>query len=72
MSDTNGRTHTYHAEATILDGFLRLPIERQLKPLGMVSLAEEGGYRTERVEDFHLEGVFRTVRPIRRWREITM
>lgn len=57
MSDTNGRTHTYHAEATILDGFLRLPIERQLKPLGMVSLAEEGGYRTERVEDFHLEGV---------------
>jgi hypothetical protein len=57
MSDTNGRTHTYHAEATILEGFLRLPIEREVKPLGMVALSEKGGYRTERVKDFHLEEV---------------
>lgn len=57
MSDTNGRTHTYHADAIILDGHLRLPVEKQIKPLGVLSLPERGGYRSERVENFHLDEV---------------
>ncbi|MGA2560084.1 MAG: hypothetical protein ABSF17_10440 [Terracidiphilus sp.] len=57
MTEINGRTHFFNADATILDGFLNLPIEKEIKPLGALALSEKGGYRSERVEDFHLEEV---------------
>jgi hypothetical protein len=56
-TEIDGRTHDFNAEATILDGFLDLPVQKEIKPLGMVSLASKGGYRSERVEDFHLDEV---------------
>ncbi len=57
MNEIDGRTHSYNADAMILDGFLRIPVEKEIKPLGAVSLSEKGGYRSERVEDFHLDEV---------------
>lgn len=57
MSDTNGRTHTYHAEATILEGHLRLPLTQEIKPQAHAKLRREGGYISERLEDYRLESV---------------
>jgi hypothetical protein len=57
MSDTNGRTHTYHAEATLLEGHLRLPLTQQVKPQAHAKLRAEGGYISERLENYRLESV---------------
>lgn len=57
MSDTNGRTHSYHAEATVLEGHLDLPLVQQIKPQGYAKLAEHGGYLAQRAEDYRLEAV---------------
>jgi hypothetical protein len=55
MSETNGRTHTYHAEATILEGQLRLPLTQEIKPQAYAKLPEEGGYLSQRAENYRLE-----------------
>jgi hypothetical protein len=57
MSDTNGRTHEYHAEATILEGHLRLPLIQEIKPQAHAKLTQHGGYLSERMEDYRLESV---------------
>ena len=57
MTDTNGRTHTYHSEATILEGQLRLPLVHQIQPQAHSKLAPEGGYISQRVENYRLEAV---------------
>ncbi len=57
MSELNGRTHHYHAEATILSGHLRLPIEHHIKPQVHTHLPKEGGYFSHRAERFMLESV---------------
>ena len=55
--EINGRTHLYHAEATILSGFLRLPLVREIGSQARVALPEEGGYISQRAEAFQLESV---------------
>lgn len=51
-----GRVHYYNAEATILNGHLRLPLVRQIRSQAHVQLAPEGGYLSERSENYRLEG----------------
>jgi hypothetical protein len=57
MSDTLGRTHTYHAEASILEGHLELPLVQAIKPQAYAKLPERGGYLSQRAEDYRLESV---------------
>jgi len=57
MSEVNRRTHHYHAEAKILSGHLRLPLDHQIKPQAHVHLPKEGGYFSHRAQDFRLESV---------------
>jgi hypothetical protein len=57
MSETNGRTHAYHAEATVLEGRLQLPLIQQIHPQAYSKLPEEGGYLSQQSKDFRLESV---------------
>ena len=57
MSETNGRTHTYHAEATLLEGHLTLPLVQAIKPQAFAKLREDGGYLSQRLKDYRLESV---------------
>lgn len=57
MSETKGRTHTYNAEATILEGHLQLPLIQEIKPQGYAHLPEYGGYISQRAENYRLEEV---------------
>jgi len=43
MSEATGRTHHYHAEASVLGGHLRLPLCQEIKPQAHVKLSSEGG-----------------------------
>ena len=60
--EVNGRTHLYNAHATILSGSLELPLVQAIKPQARVELPREGGYFSQRAENYRLEGVisFRT------------
>ena len=51
------RNPYYNAEAFALEGYLRRPLEKRINPQAYVSLPEEGGYRSERAQDYHLEAV---------------
>jgi hypothetical protein len=51
---TNGRTHGYHAEAHVLEGDVELPLTQEIKPQAYVKLPEQGGYYTQRVENYRL------------------
>jgi len=57
MSKLNGRTHYFHAEANILSGHLRLPIEHRITPQAHTHLPKEGGYFSHRAEHFRLESL---------------
>jgi hypothetical protein len=57
MSEVTERTHHYHAEASVLGGHLRLPLCQQIKPQAHVKLAREGGYISQRAENYRLEAV---------------
>lgn len=57
MSEVNGRTHHYHAEATILSGHLRLPLVQKIEPQAHAKLRDEGGYLSERSGLFRIESV---------------
>ena len=57
MSEVNGRTHRYHADGTILSGHLSLPLVQQIEPQAHAHLREEGGYLSERLEDYRVESV---------------
>jgi hypothetical protein len=51
------RVHRYHAEATALAGHLKLPLVQEIKPQAHVKLPCEGGYISQRAEDYKLEAV---------------
>jgi hypothetical protein len=51
---TNGRSHTYHAEASVLEGHLRLPLEQEIKPQAYAKLPEQGGYFHQNLENYNL------------------
>jgi hypothetical protein len=55
MAEEIERYHDFFADATALSGFLRLPFEREIKPLGRVSLSPKGGYHAAQEREFHLE-----------------
>jgi hypothetical protein len=57
MASTPDRTHTFHAQAEILSGSLQHPLSQTIQPQAYVKLPEEGGYRSERAENYRLEGV---------------
>ena len=57
MTDVNGRTHQYNAEATVLSGHLRLPLEQQIKPQAHAILPAEGGYLSQRTDEYRIESV---------------
>jgi hypothetical protein len=56
-SEVNGRTHRYNADATILSGHLRLPLVQKIEPQAHAHLKDEGGYLSERSENYRLESV---------------
>lgn len=51
------RTHRYHAEATVLEGNLTLPLVQQIYPQAFAKVPEEGGYLSQQAEEYRLEGV---------------
>jgi hypothetical protein len=51
------RYHHFHAEADILSAELQRPLQQNIKPQAFVKLPEEGGYLSQRAENFRLEGV---------------
>ncbi len=57
MSETIERTHHYHADATILSGHLHLPLAQEIKPQTHALLPRHGGYFSEHVGEYRLEGV---------------
>jgi hypothetical protein len=51
------RVHRYHADATALGGHLRLPLVQEIKPQAHSKLPYEGGYISQRAENYKLEAV---------------
>jgi len=57
MSETNERTHIYHAEASVLKGHLKLPVTQEIEPQTHSKLGEEGEYFSQRSDGYRLESV---------------
>jgi hypothetical protein len=57
MPDAVKRTHSYHAEAEVLKGNLRLPLVQEIKSQSNAKLAEAGGYLAQHETDYRLESV---------------
>ena len=57
MSKVVTRTHKYNAEATVLQGELRLPVYQKIEPQTHSKLPEAGGYFTQRSEIYRIESV---------------
>ncbi|MFZ1940026.1 MAG: hypothetical protein WBA18_08025 [Terracidiphilus sp.] len=53
----NGRTHSYNARATAISGDLILPVAQSIVPQTHTTLPEEGGYFSQRAEQYRLEGL---------------
>jgi hypothetical protein len=51
------RVHKFHAEATALGGHLKLPLVQEIRPQAHVKLPSEGGYISQRAENYKLEAV---------------
>src|ERR1700753_472080 len=51
------KKHRYNADATILSGNLSLPLVQQIEPQAHAHLREEGGYLSERAEEYRVESV---------------
>jgi hypothetical protein len=56
MADVE-RYHNYHAEASILEGHLKLPLVQEIKTQAYAKLHEKGGYFAQHEQDYKLEGV---------------
>lgn len=57
MPEEVKRHHTYHAEAQVLQGHLRLPLVQEIKSQAYAKLSEEGGYIAQHESDYRLESV---------------
>jgi hypothetical protein len=55
MPETIVREHSFHAEATVLKGHLRLPLAQEIRPQAYAKLPEEGGYLAQHACDYRLE-----------------
>ncbi|MGP8174458.1 MAG: hypothetical protein ACLP7O_07910 [Terracidiphilus sp.] len=58
MSGATERTHTFNAEAKILEGDLRLPLVQKIPTQAHVLLNAAGVYRAQHSTGYRLEGVF--------------
>jgi len=57
MAEFPERTHHYHASAAAISGHLKLPLVNEIRPQAHAELPKEGGYFSERAENFNVEGV---------------
>ena len=57
MPEATKRFHVYHAEATVLEGHLRLPLQQQIKSQAYAKLPEAGGYLAQHEGHYRLESV---------------
>lgn len=57
MPDETGTTHRYHAEATALEGYLRLPFAQPIERQAHAKVHEDGGYLSLHSESFRVEGI---------------
>jgi len=57
MADEPAATHRYHAEATALEGELRLPIMQPIERQAFAKVHEDGGYLSQHAEPFRVEGI---------------
>jgi hypothetical protein len=57
MATETKRTHHFHAEAKVLHAKLQRPLEQEVKPQAFVQVKPEGGYLSEHLKDFRVEGV---------------
>ena len=55
MSEAIVREHSYHAEATVLEGHLRLPLAQEIKPQAYAKLPDQGGYLAHHACNYRLE-----------------
>ncbi len=55
--DRPPREHIYDAQAFALQGDLQLPLRAEIRPQAFADLPKVGGYLSERVHDYRLEGV---------------
>jgi hypothetical protein len=54
----NEWTHTYHAEANVLSGNLRLPVKQEIQPQAFAKFRDtHDGYYSEQTKPYRLEGV---------------
>jgi hypothetical protein len=51
------RSHDFHASATVISGHLKLPLKREIIPQAKADLRQGGGYFSQRLENFSVEGV---------------
>jgi len=51
------RVHHFQAEAGVFNAKLQRPLQQEVKPQAFVKLADEGGYLSERAENYRLEGI---------------
>ena len=56
MTDEIKREHTYHAEASVLSGDLRLPLNQKIEPQAFAKLSDHGGYLAQNASAYRLEG----------------
>ncbi len=57
MPEDLARYHAYHAEASVLEGYLRLPLVQEIKTQAYAKLPEKGGYLAQHESDYRLESV---------------
>lgn len=57
MSQGSGKSHYYNAQATVIEGHLDLPLRQEIRPQAQVCLPGNGGYFSNRVENFRVEEV---------------
>jgi hypothetical protein len=57
MTEVNGRTHYYNAEATVLSGHLQLPLVQEIRPQAQAILPAAGGYLSQRTGEYRIESV---------------
>jgi hypothetical protein len=57
MSEAAENTHSYFAEAKILEGALQMPLRHTIQPQGRLQLPAEGGYRSVHLHDYRVKGV---------------
>jgi hypothetical protein len=57
MPASKERTHTYHAEATVLSGNLTLPVTQNIEPQTHSKLDPKGGYHSQRSDSYKLESI---------------